>query len=62
MIIDAHAHLDPHEITGDDYIRLMDASGIDKVVLLASLRRLDARHLKYARGWTTDGRCLTFTT
>ena len=37
MIIDAHAHLDLHEITGEDYIRLMDAAGIDKVVLLASL-------------------------
>jgi predicted TIM-barrel fold metal-dependent hydrolase len=37
MIVDAHAHLDLHEITGEDYIRLMDASGIDKVVLLASL-------------------------
>ncbi len=37
MIIDAHAHLDLHEITAEDYIRLMDASGIDKVVLLASL-------------------------
>jgi predicted TIM-barrel fold metal-dependent hydrolase len=37
MIIDAHAHLDLHEITGEDYIRLMDASGVNKVVLLASL-------------------------
>lgn len=37
MIIDAHAHLDLHEITGDDYVRLMDASGIDRIVLLASL-------------------------
>jgi uncharacterized protein len=37
MIIDAHAHLDLHEITGEDYIRVMDASGINKVVLLASL-------------------------
>ena len=36
-IIDAHAHLDPHEITGEDYVRLMDASGIDKIILLASL-------------------------
>ena len=37
MIIDAHAHLDLHEITGEDYIHLMDASGVNKVVLLASL-------------------------
>jgi predicted TIM-barrel fold metal-dependent hydrolase len=37
MIIDAHAHLDLEEITGEDYIRLMDASGVSKVVLLASL-------------------------
>ena len=37
MIIDAHAHLDLHEISGEDYLRLMDASGIDQVVLLASL-------------------------
>jgi len=37
MIIDAHAHLDLHEITGEDYIHVMDASGVNKVVLLASL-------------------------
>ena len=37
MIIDAHAHLDLEEITGEDYIRLIDASGVNKVVLLASL-------------------------
>ncbi len=37
MIIDGHAHLDLHEITAEDYIRTMDASGISKVVLLASL-------------------------
>ena len=37
MIIDAHAHLDLEEITGEDYIRLMDASGVNKVVLLASV-------------------------
>ena len=37
MIIDAHAHLELEEITGEDYIRLMDASGVNKVVLLASL-------------------------
>jgi len=37
MIIDAHAHLDLEEITGEDYIRLMDASGVNKMVLLASL-------------------------
>ncbi|HEY49477.1 MAG TPA: amidohydrolase family protein [Dehalococcoidia bacterium] len=37
MIIDGHAHLDLDEITAEDYIRLMDASGISKVVLLASL-------------------------
>ena len=37
MIIDAHANLDLEEITGEDYIRLMDASGVNKVVLLASL-------------------------
>jgi len=40
MIIDAHAHLDLNEITGEDYIRLMDASGINKVVLLAGLNSL----------------------
>jgi predicted TIM-barrel fold metal-dependent hydrolase len=40
MIIDAHAHLDLEEITGEDYIRLMDASGVNKVVLLASLNSL----------------------
>jgi len=40
MIIDAHAHLDLEEITGEDYIRLMDASGVNKVVLLASLNGL----------------------
>lgn len=40
MIIDAHAHLDLEEITGEDYIRLMDASGVSKVVLLASLNSL----------------------
>jgi uncharacterized protein len=40
MIIDAHAHLDLEEITGEDYIRLMDASSINKVVLLASLNSL----------------------
>lgn len=38
MIIDAHAHLDLAEaITGEDYIRWMDASGVNKVVLLAGL-------------------------
>jgi predicted TIM-barrel fold metal-dependent hydrolase len=38
MIIDAHAHLDLAErITAEDYIRWMDASGINKVVLLAGL-------------------------
>ena len=37
MIIDAHAHLDLDEVTGEDYLRLMDKSGINKVVLLASL-------------------------
>ena len=37
MIIDAHAHLDPHEMTREDYVCLMDASGIDKTILLASL-------------------------
>jgi len=38
VIIDAHAHLDLAEkITGEDYIRWMDASGINKVVLLAGL-------------------------
>jgi predicted TIM-barrel fold metal-dependent hydrolase len=40
MIIDAHAHLDLEEITGEDYIRLMNASGVNKVVLLASLNSL----------------------
>ena len=41
MIIDAHAHLDLAEgITGEDYIRWMDASGINKVVLLAGLNSL----------------------
>ncbi len=43
MIIDAHAHLDLHEITGEDYIRLMDVSGINKVVLLASLNGMVPR-------------------
>lgn len=38
MIIDAHAHLDLAEgISGGDYIRWMDASGVNKVVLLAGL-------------------------
>jgi len=36
MIIDSHAHLELDEITGEDYIRLMNASGVNKVVLLAS--------------------------
>ena len=41
MIIDAHAHLDLAEgITGEDYVRWMDASGINKVVLLAGLNSL----------------------
>jgi predicted TIM-barrel fold metal-dependent hydrolase len=40
MIIDAHAHLDLEEITGEDYIHLMDASGVNKVVLLAGLNSL----------------------
>lgn len=37
MILDAHAHLDLHEVTAEDYIRLKKVSGITKVVLLASL-------------------------
>ncbi len=37
MIVDAHAHLDLHEITPEDYVRAMDAAGVDKMVLLASL-------------------------
>jgi len=37
VIIDGHAHLDLHEIGPEDYIRAMDAAGVDKVVLLASL-------------------------
>jgi predicted TIM-barrel fold metal-dependent hydrolase len=41
MIIDAHAHLDLAEgITDEDYIHWMDASGINKVVLLAGLNSL----------------------
>ena len=41
MIIDAHSHLDLAEgITDEDYIHWMDASGINKVVLLAGLNSL----------------------
>jgi len=37
MTIDVHAHLDLEEITPDGYLRVMDASGISKIVLLANL-------------------------
>ncbi|MBF0225542.1 MAG: amidohydrolase [Desulfobacterales bacterium] len=37
MIIDAHAHLDSHMLRVEQFIQKMDANGIDKVALIASL-------------------------